>query len=371
MRSISVNEAKMKVVIAMSGGVDSSVAAAILKEEGHDVIGITMRLWPRSVDDNSNKSSSVCCGLDAIEDARRVADKLKTPHYVMDLSDVFTEMVVDDFCNEYNMGRTPNPCIRCNRYVKFGALMEKANEIGADLIATGHHARIEPDEKSDTLLLKKGSDTKKDQSYFLCQLTQKQLSRTIFPIGNLTKDKVREIAHELKLPIADKPESQEICFIPDDNYAEFINNYIPIKSEPGPILDEQGNLRGEHRGLMFYTVGQRKGLGITATKPLYVTAIEPERNAVIVGSRDRTFGRELVASNLNWIAGTAPRQPISVKARIRYRHKEASATVTPLANGDVHVQFIKPQMAITPGQATVFYDGDMVIGGGTIIRQGS
>ncbi len=360
----------MKVVAGMSGGVDSSVAAALLKEEGHDVIGATMQLYPRDAEKDDGHNSSTCCGLDAIEDAKRVAYKLGIPHYVMDLRDVFARMVIDDFCREYSLGRTPNPCILCNRYIKFGTLMERARELGADYIATGHHARVEQDEATGTYLLKKGVDTQKDQSYFLCQLTQEQLSHTVFPIGNLTKDRVRQIASEMNLPVATKPESQEICFIPDDDYPRFLKNYIPEAAEPGPILDRQGNTVGEHRGLMFYTIGQRKGLGIAAAEPLYVTDIYPDRNAVVVGTKEQTYGDELIASNLNWIATARPEHDIKVKAKVRYRHPEAEATVTPPDESSVYVKFKEPQMAITPGQAIVFYDGDTVVGGGTISRQG-
>ncbi len=352
----------MKIVVAMSGGVDSSVAAALLREEGHDVIGATMQLWTPAERGNG--------GATAIADAMRVAGRLCIPHRVLDFRDIFSRMVITDFCREYRLGRTPNPCVRCNRYIKFGALLEKAREMGADFIATGHHARIEPDEAGGRHLLKKGVDPHKDQSYFLYALTQEQLSHTLFPIGNLTKDRVREIAGELGLPVATRPESQEICFIPDDDYPRFLKDFIPGADTPGPILDEQGNTLGEHQGIMSYTIGQRKGLGIAAAEPLYVTAIEPDRNAVIVGAKAQTYGSKLTAYNLNWIAAR-PEHPITVKAKVRYRHPEAEAAVTPHDGSDVYVRFAEPQMAIMPGQAIVFYDGDTVIGGGTIKRQGS
>ncbi len=354
----------MKIVAAMSGGVDSSVAAALLKEAGHEVIGATMQLWNR---DEPEPGS----GPDAIEDARRVAGKLGIPHHVMNFRDIFARKVIADFCQEYRLGRTPNPCIRCNQYIKFGALLERAREIGADFIATGHYARIERDKDTGAYLLKKGADPQKDQSYFLYRLTREQLRNTLFPIGALTKEKVREIARELELPVAAKPESQEICFIPDDDYPRFLKDHVPQAGRPGPILDAGGNTRGEHRGIMFYTIGQRKGLGITAGEPLYVTAIEPDRNAVVVGTREDACGLELIASNLNWPAAAMPRHPFKVKARVRYRHPEAEATVIPLGEDSVYVKFAEPQMAITPGQAIVFYQGDTVIGGGTIDRKGS
>jgi len=352
----------MKIAVAMSGGVDSSVAAALLKEEGHEVFGVTMQLRPPSHEKNGN-------GLDAIEDARKVARKLDIPHHVIDLRDIFARTIIADFCREYSLGNTPNPCVLCNKYIKFGMLWEKVRELGAEFLATGHYARIETD-NSGKYLLKKGKDQRKDQSYFLCQLTQEQLSRTLFPLGNLTKVKVRQIASELKLPVAERPESQEMCFIPDDDYAKFLKVYALETVAPGPIVDRQGNVLGQHEGIAFYTIGQRKGLGISAAKPLYVTAIEPERNAVVVGTKEQTYSSELVADNLNWIAASMPEQSIKVKARVRYRHPEAEAIVSPLDETSVYVKFAEPQMAITPGQAVVFYDGDTVIGGGTIIRQG-
>ncbi len=353
-----------KVVVAMSGGVDSSVAASLLKEEGYRVIGVTMQILPP--DKAEGKHPEDCRSPRATEDARRVADKLGIAHHIMDFSDIFARKVIADFCQEYSLGRTPNPCIRCNRYVKFDALLKRAVELGADFIATGHHARIEKEETEGAYLLKKGVDRQKDQSYFLYLLTQEQLSRTLLPIGNFTKKEVRQKARELKLPTAARPESQDICFIPDDNYAEFLKDYIPQATEPGPILSERGDVLGSHRGILSYTTGQRKGLGISAREPLYVIAIEPERNAVIVGNKEQALGNELIASRLNWIAIERLTQPITLKARIRYRHREAEATVTPLDEDRVEVKFKQPQLAITPGQAVVFYDGDTVIGGGTI-----
>ena len=353
----------MKVVVAMSGGVDSSVAVALLKDEGYQVIGVTMQIWPS---DKYGDRFGGCCGTGAIEDAKKVAYKLGIPHYVMNFRDIFARKVIANFCQEYRLGRTPNPCIRCNQYIKFDALRERAKKLDADFVATGHHARIEEDEARGIHQLKKGIDQQKDQSYFLYPVTQEQLSHILFPIGNLTKEEVRKRAKELKLPVATKPESQDICFIPDDGYAEFLKGYIPQAAEPGPILNEQGGVVGNHQGILFYTIGQRKGLGISAKEPLYVIAIEPERNAIVVGNKERVLGDELIASNLNWIAITGLAQPITAKAKIRYRHPEAEATIMPLGNDRVYVKFKKPQLAITPGQAIVFYDGEIVIGGGTI-----
>jgi tRNA-specific 2-thiouridylase len=347
----------MKVAVAMSGGVDSSVAAALLKQERHEVFGVTMRLTDN---DNSN---------DAIADAREVTAKLGIPHHVIDLQGIFGRTIVVDFCREYSLGRTPNPCVLCNRDIKFGALWERVKELGADFLATGHYAKIEQTD-SGRYLLKKGKDKRKDQSYFLCQLTQEQLSRTLFPIGNLNKEKVRKIAQELGLPVAARPESQEICFVTDNDHVRFLKEHFTEEIKSGPILDQRGNLLGRHQGIMFYTIGQRKGLGISSANPLYITAIEPEKNTVIVGAKEETYTNELAADNLNWIALSMSQKPIKVKARIRYRHTEAAAIVTPLDSNTVHVKFAEPQMAITPGQAVVFYDGDTVIGGGRIIRQG-
>jgi tRNA-specific 2-thiouridylase len=284
----------------------------------------------------------------------------------VDFRDLFARTVVDDFCREYGLGRTPNPCVLCNNHIKFGGLWEKAVEIGAACLATGHYARIEHD--GTEIHLKKGLDTKKDQSYFLCRLTREQLSHALFPIGHLTKTRVRQIAREKGLPTASRPESQEICFIPDGDYAGFLKNHRPQSSRPGPILDGRGKVLGEHRGITAYTIGQRHGLGIATAEPLYVTAIAPDRNAVVVGTKAQTYAAELVAGRLNWIAIDRPAHPLNVKVKIRYRHPEAEATVTPLDNENVYVKFAEPQMAVTPGQTIAFYDGDSIIGGGTILR---
>ncbi len=344
----------MKIAIAMSGGVDSSVAAALLKEAGHEVGGVTMQI-----------TDSSRAGKDAAE----IAGRLGIPHRVIDLRDIFAEKIIAYFCGEYGRGRTPNPCIPCNKYIKFGALWEEAATTGAEMLATGHYARIEQDSRG-RYLLKKGRDTNKDQSYFLCQLTQGQLGRTMFPVGNLTKDEVRKIAAELGLPTASRPESQEICFIPDNDHARFLEKYAPQADRPGAILDGAGRTLGRHRGIGSYTIGQRRGLGIAAAAPLYVTDIEPDRNAIIVGTKEQTYGTELIAGGLNWISIDTPEHPIQVKAKIRHRHAEAEATVEPQEDDAVYVKFAEPQAAITPGQAIVFYDGDKVLGGGTIIKRG-
>lgn len=353
----------MKVVIAMSGGVDSSVAAAILKEEGYQVIGVTMQIWPS---DKHLDRFGDCCRLGAVEDAKRVAYKLGIPHYVMNFRDIFIRKVIADFCKEYSLGRTPNPCIRCNQYIKFGALLERARGLDADFVATGHYARVGKAEAGGRYLLKKGIDQRKDQSYVLYTLTQEQLEHTLLPIGNFTKERVREIARELEIPVAAMPESQEICFIPDDDYPKFLSEYIPQAVKPGPILDRQGGTVGEHRGILFYTIGQRKGLGISAKEPLHVTAIVQEKNAIVVGGKGEVYGTELIVYGLNWISLARLKRPITAKAKIRYLHNEAEAEINPIDEDKVQVRFKEPQMAITPGQAIVFYDEDTVIGGGTI-----
>ena len=344
----------MKIAVAMSGGVDSSVAAALLKEAGHDVTGVTMR----TTDDRRAET-----------DAADIAERLGIPHHVIDLRELFAEKIIDYFCGEYGRGRTPNPCVPCNRYIKFGALRDKAERLGAEFLATGHYAGIAQDSRG-RYILKKGRDKNKDQSYFLCQLTQEQLSRTMFPVGEMTKDEVRKKAAEMGLPAAKRPESQEICFIPDNDHVGFAARYRAETGQPGPIIDEGGRTLGQHRGIAQYTVGQRKGLGIAAAEPLYVTDIEPASNTVVVGRKEQIYDTELIADNINWISIDRPEHPISVKAKIRYRHAEAEATVEPQEDGLVYVKFSLPQAAITPGQSVVFYDGDKVLGGGTIVKRG-
>jgi tRNA-specific 2-thiouridylase len=359
MRDIDLN-----ITVAMSGGVDSSVAAALIKAEGHNVTGVTMRLWP--VEELNNSHSQA----DSVVKAREVADKLGIPHHIIDLTDIFQKEIIDDFCQEYRRGLTPNPCVRCNHYIKFGALMDKVQEFGADRLATGHYARVVRDEKNGKYLLKKGADTPKDQSYFLSQLTQAQLSHTLFPLGGMTKDKVRQLAAEMELPATERPESQEICFIPNDDYAAFLEKHLPDAGEPGPITNQKGETLGEHRGIHAYTIGQRRGLGIAAAEPLYVTAIESGENTIVVGPRESIFSRELTASDVNWILGTAPDFPVTLQARIRYRHPEAEAILDLTDKETFHAVFKEPQMAVTPGQAVVFYDGENVIGSGIITKPG-
>jgi len=347
-----------RVVVGMSGGVDSSVAAALLKEKGHEVVGMTILVNP--ADDSS----------DDIQVARRVAEKLGIAHHTVDCRELFSSKVVDHFCSEYSRGRTPNPCVRCNEHVKFAALLEKARELGAEFVATGHYARIERDGGSGRYQLKKGSDSGKDQSYFLYFFQRDIMERVLLPLGKMKKEDVRKIARSLGLASADREESHDVCFVAKGDYRGFVGARMPQASEPGPILDRQGNVLGRHRGILSYTVGQRKGLRLSYDEPQYVLAIDAGRNAIVVGDKAEVYGDELVASTLNWIEFGVLEQPIEVKAKIRYRHREGDAVVTPLPGGEALVKFTQPQMAITPGQAVVFYRGSIVVGGGTIERVG-
>ena len=357
---------KKKVLVAMSGGVDSSVASLLLKEEGYSVVGVTMCLGIKAGDDGKPR----CCGAQAVEDAKKVCRKLRIPHYVIDFSKELEKKVVNNFITEYLKGRTPNPCIECNRYIKFGTLLKKAISMGFDFLATGHYARIEKrgfrGRAKSRFILKTGIDTKKDQSYVLYTMTQKQLKYTLMPLGNLTKERVRQIARKKDLAVADKPESQEICFISDNNYGEFLKEYISRGVRPGPIVNKQGKVIGEHRGIIFYTIGQRKGIGIAAREPLYVIAIDKQSNTIVVGKKDDAYGDELVANNANFIDIEKLKEPIRIEAKIRYLHQSSPATIIPLSRSNVKVRFNQPQWAITPGQAVVFYNRDVVVGGGTI-----
>lgn len=351
----------MRVVVAMSGGVDSSVAAALLRDQGYEVIGVTMRLLPPDEEAEGPRFGG-CCGVGAVMDAKRVAHRLGIPHYVVDFRDVFASRVIADFAREYTRGRTPNPCVRCNQHVKFDALLAKASELGAEKVATGHYARIA--RRNGTYLLKKAADSRKDQSYFLYVMTQEQLRRALFPLGRLSKEGVRQLAARLGLPVADKPDSQEVCFAPED-YAAFLQERAGVAARPGPIVDVQGRVLGEHRGIAAYTIGQRRGLGIATGEPMYVVAIDSEKNRLVVGGRQQACASELTAAQVNWIP-RAPQGAITVRARIRHQHQEARAIVSPAGEDRARVHFREPQMAIAPGQAVVFYDGDTVLGGGNI-----
>ena len=355
-----------RVVVAMSGGVDSSVAAALLVEQGHDVIGVTLNVWPERKGAEPADRVDACCSLAAVEDARRVADHLAIPHYTLNFRDIFAGTVIANFCSEYVRGRTPNPCIRCNAHIKFGALLAKARGLGARYIATGHHARTRYDSRRGRHILQKGVDRDKDQSYVLYVMTQDQLAHTLMPVGHITKSEVRQMAAERGLPVARKPESQEICFVPEGDYGAFLQDYVPNAARPGPILDKSGNLLGHHKGIAFYTVGQRRGLGLAGREPHYVIAIDPSRNALIVGSERDLYSSDLEADDLNFISIPELKQPMKVAAKIRYRSQEAEAVASPLSGGKMAVHFHRPQRAITPGQAVVLYEGDVVVGGGTI-----
>lgn len=350
-------------MVAMSGGVDSSVAAALLLEEGYACIGVTMQLWP---EDLPREHESGCCSISAVEDARRVANKLGIPYYVLNFADIFVEEVIDRFADEYLRGRTPNPCIVCNEKVKFGAFLEKALELECDYVATGHYAIVERDEASGRYLLKRARDRQKDQSYTLYGLTQEQLSRTLFPLGPYLKEETRRIARELGLITAAKPDSQEICFVPEGDYRAFMERYRPESKRPGPIVDLQGNVLGQHQGIAFYTVGQRKGLGIPHPTPLYVVAIDEVNNALVVGPREAVEGWSLLADPVNFIAVPQLDGARRVTCKIRYRVQDAPATIEPAPEGGVITRFDEPQAAITPGQSVVWYDGDVVVGGGII-----
>jgi len=360
---------KGKVLVAMSGGVDSSVAAALLKEQGYDLIGVTMQVWP------SQKALGGCCSLDAVNDAKAVADKLGIPHYTLNFRNEFKAKVIDDFVSEYKRGRTPNPCIRCNQFIKFDYLMRKARELGAEYVATGHYARILGGStkyklQSTNYKLQKGLDRRKDQAYVLYMMNQEMLAHTLFPLGELTKEQVRTTAKDLGLAVHDKEESQEICFIEDDNYGRFLKEVCPEAVKPGPILDMKGNVVGKHDGIAFYTLGQRKGVGAHRSLPKYVVRIDVEKNAVIIGDQEDTLGTELIADHINYVSSQEPFKPLDVMAKIRYNSTEEPAVLYPLEkdNGQdkVKVIFKKPQRAITPGQSVVFYKGDEVLGGGII-----
>lgn len=360
---------KTRVLVAMSGGVDSSVTAALLLKAGYDVIGISMRLGVHdTIETDTGKPS--CCSLEGIEDARRVAAQLGIPFYAVNYEANFAKHIVDYFCAEYSMGRTPNPCILCNQELKFGKLLKLAYQMEAEYIATGHYARIKCDEQLGRYLLLKGIDLSKDQSYALFSLTQEQLSHALMPLGEYTKSEVRRIAYELGLKVHDKPESQEICFIADDDYNRFLKERMPESIKPGPILDTQGNILGEHRGIQFYTIGQRKGLRLSLGKPVYVVKIDALNNAVIVGDKHELLKREFRVEKLNLISRERLDDPIKAQVKIRYNDPGHSATVFQISEDEAKVQFDEPYGAVTPGQAAVFYDNDVVIGGGWIASNG-
>jgi tRNA-specific 2-thiouridylase len=369
----------MKIAVAMSGGVDSSAAAAILKEQGHEVVGFTMQLWNQrrglTVDEDGEPMPSRCCSLDDVYDARRVAEELGFPFYVLNLEREFERVVVEPFVRSYLEGETPIPCVACNSRLKFASLDRTALSVGCEKVATGHYARVRYDESAKRHRLLRGRDARKDQSYFLWELTQEQLSRSLFPLGEMSKDEAREAARRHGLGVAEKRESQEICFVPDGDYAGFIERYLEAEGREGErpargeIVDTEGRVVGTHEGVHRYTTGQRRGIGVSRQLPLYVVRVEPETNRVVVGDAEELLSAEFDVAGVNWIAFDEPSEPVRADVRVRYRHKESPATITPLGQGRVRVRFDAPQRAVTPGQATVFYRGEEVLGGGWIVKE--
>lgn len=367
----------------MSGGVDSSAAAAILKGQGHELVGFTMQLWNQrrgiSVDENGDPLPSRCCSLDDVYDARRVAEELDFPFYVLNLEREFERDVVQPFVKSYLNGETPIPCVSCNSRLKFASLDQLAASLGCDKVATGHYARVEYDETENRYRLLRARNLDKDQSYFLWELTQDQLSRALFPLGEMSKPEVRQVARDHGLAVAEKSESQEICFVPDGNYAGFIERYLEAEDSndrlpgQGEIVDASGGVIGQHAGIHRYTIGQRRGIGIAGSQPLYVVNINAANNQVVVGHQDELLSTQFTAAGVNWVAFANLIGPVRAEVRVRYRHNPANATITPLdgdRDGRVQVIFDEPQRAITPGQATVFYRDDEVLGGGWITRSG-
>ena len=370
---------KVRVAIAMSGGVDSSTAAFILKEAGFDLVGFSMQLWDqrRSGACGEEPQSGRCCSIDDLYDAREVASRLEIPYYVVDFQKEFEEMVIRNFVESYRMGLTPSPCVLCNSLMKFSHLVHMATDVQASRIATGHYARISYDENRGRYLLLQARDADKDQSYFLFELNQSQLAMAMFPLGNMAKGQVREIARRVGLPVADKPDSQEICFIPDGDYAAFIerhlgeitgSNSVCLLAE-GRIVDTEGRILGTHHGIHHYTIGQRRGLGIAHSAPLYVLELRPEDNTVVVGEWAQLGQRRCCVTQTNWISIPSLNEPLRVRAKIRSRHIAAPAVITPIDGESVEVFFDSPQMGISPGQACVFYQDELVVGGGWILRE--
>ena len=369
----------MKIAVAMSGGVDSSAAAAILKEQGHELVGFTMQLWDQrrgiNVDENGDPLPSRCCSLDDVYDARRVAEELNFPFYVLNLERDFERDVVHPFVTSYLNGETPIPCVTCNSRLKFASLDRLALSLGCEKVATGHYARVEFDATANRYRLLRGRNEQKDQSYFLWELTQSQLSRAMFPLGEMSKPEAREAARQHGLnAVAEKKESQEICFVPDGDYAGFIDRFLEAENASdrlpgsGEIVDTTGKPLGRHEGIHRYTIGQRRGLGIADERPLYVVAINADKNRLTVGGADELLSTEFTAAGVNWIACDDPTDPVRAEVRVRYRHTAAPATINPLPNNRARIVFDEPQRAITPGQATVFYRHDEVAGGGWIVR---
>lgn len=354
----------MKALIAMSGGVDSSVAALMMKEKGYECIGCTMKLYAN--EDIGVCGSHTCCSLDDVEDAKSVARRLGMPHHTFNFQDKFRETVIDDFIYCYENGMTPNPCIECNKHMKFDELYRRAEILGCDKIVTGHYARIRKTDNGYQLL--KGLDSNKDQSYVLYAMTQNELAHTEFPLGEISKDEVRKIAESHDFINANKPDSQDICFVPDGDYVSALKRFTGKEYAPGDFVDQDGNVMGTHKGIVGYTIGQRKGLGISAEHPLYVTELDVKNNQVVLGKNEDLFTTTTIVKNINWIDSTDDRSTFKCKAKVRYRMTEQPCTVERIDATSAKVVFDEPQRAITPGQAAVFYDGDVVLGGGTILR---
>jgi len=361
---------KNRVVVGMSGGVDSTATAWLLKEAGYDVIGVTMKLWEDDDPDYVEKEGG-CCSLSSIDDARRVCDKIGIPFYVINFKPVFREKVIDYFIDEYQHGRTPNPCIACNKYVKFDALIKKAHELDAYYVATGHYAKVEQLPDTGRYVIRLSEEKRKDQTYVLCNLTQDQLQHILMPLGDFdSKEKVREIASRFDPHVGGKSDSQEICFIPDDDHSRFLTEHLGDQITPGDFVDLGGKSLGKHKGIVHYTIGQRKGLGLSLGQPGYVTKIETDTNRVVIGGAEDVFSDTLYANDLNFMPFETLTEPMRVLAKIRYAAPPAPATLSPAGEDRVKVVFDIPQRAITPGQAVAFYVGDMLIGGATIIREG-
>jgi tRNA-specific 2-thiouridylase len=361
------NDNKPSVLVGMSGGVDSSTAAALLQRDGYEVVGITMQIWHRSSALEDAGAMQGCCTIDAVDDARRVAARLGIPYYVPNFRSEFADAVVDDFAQEYLAGRTPNPCVRCNQFVRFDGLLRRADELGIEYVATGHYARVAWDAERGEFVLMKAMDGRKDQSYMLHTLQQEHLRRVLFPLGGLTKPETRALARELGLLVADKPDSQEICFVAGDNYREFLAQYAGVAARPGEIVDRQGTMVGRHEGVHAFTVGQRKGLGLAAPEPRYVIELRPRENQVVVGSRDEAACSGLVCSRLSF-TGRQPEADFRCGIKIRYRSSEQPGRVRLAGDDAAEIEFDEPVWGASPGQLAVFYDSERVIGGGTIDR---